>query len=113
MRYVVPVVVDWPGTVIAVNVGGALIPGLMSLYLLVRNKLWGSSLVATAGVTWVCHGTGCSTLLEGVGDCLEGQHKRQWGVGQAKGPKPLIPLCCALRLGIDQYGHAADLLGNG
>jgi uncharacterized membrane protein len=29
----VPVVVDWPGTVIAVNVGGALIPALMSLYL--------------------------------------------------------------------------------
>ena len=26
MHYVVPVVVDWPGTVIAVNVGGALIP---------------------------------------------------------------------------------------
>jgi hypothetical protein len=33
----VPVVVDWPGTVIAVNVGGALIPALMSLYLLVRH----------------------------------------------------------------------------
>jgi uncharacterized membrane protein len=29
----VPVIVEWPGTVIAVNVGGALIPGLMSLYL--------------------------------------------------------------------------------
>lgn len=55
MRYVVPVVVDWPGTVIAVNVGGALIPGLMSLYLLVRHKLWGSSLAATAGVTGICH----------------------------------------------------------
>jgi uncharacterized membrane protein len=26
MHYVVPVVVDWPGTVIAVNLGGALIP---------------------------------------------------------------------------------------
>ena len=33
-------VVDWPGTVIAVNVGGALIPGLMSLYLLARYRLW-------------------------------------------------------------------------
>ena len=29
MHYVVPVVVDWPGTVIAINVGGALIPGLI------------------------------------------------------------------------------------
>ena len=27
MRYVIPVVVDWPGTVVAMNVGGALIPG--------------------------------------------------------------------------------------
>src|SRR5215470_9135714 len=34
MRYVVPVVVDWPGTVVAVNIGGAVIPTLLSLYLL-------------------------------------------------------------------------------
>src|SRR5262245_45039350 len=34
MRYMVPVVVDWPGTVIAVNVGGGLIPTLVSLFLL-------------------------------------------------------------------------------
>ena len=39
MRYVVPVVVEWPETVVAVNVGGALIPGLMSLYLFVRHRL--------------------------------------------------------------------------
>ena len=26
MRYVIPVVVEWPGTIIAVNVGGAVIP---------------------------------------------------------------------------------------
>src|SRR3954471_7724738 len=55
MQYVVPVVVDWPGTVIAINVGGALIPGLMSLYLLVRNRLWGAGLFATACVAAVCH----------------------------------------------------------
>ncbi len=55
MHYVVPVVVDWPGTVIAVNVGGALIPGLMSIYLLARNRLWGVGLIATACVTAVCH----------------------------------------------------------
>src|SRR3984893_18458333 len=47
VHYVVPVVVDWPGTVIAVNVGGALIPGLMSIYLLARNGLWGVGLAAT------------------------------------------------------------------
>src|SRR5256885_8797572 len=32
MRYVVPVVQQWPGTVIALNVGGAVIPTLMSIY---------------------------------------------------------------------------------
>src|SRR5579872_5301126 len=35
MKYVVPVVHDWPGTVIALNVGGAIIPTVLSLYLLV------------------------------------------------------------------------------
>jgi uncharacterized membrane protein len=55
VHYVVPVVVDWPGTVIAVNVGGALIPGLMSIYLLVKNQLWGVGLLATACVTALCH----------------------------------------------------------
>ena len=55
MHYVIPVVVDWPGTIIAVNVGGAVIPGLLSLYLLIRNELWIRGLLATAGVTVVCH----------------------------------------------------------
>jgi uncharacterized membrane protein len=55
MRYVVPVVVDWPGTIIAVNIGGALIPTLMSLYLLAKNKLWGRGLLATVAVAAVCH----------------------------------------------------------
>ena len=40
MRYVVPVVVDWPGTMIAANVGGAIIPVVVSAYLLVRYRLW-------------------------------------------------------------------------
>ena len=55
MRYVIPVVVNWPGTVIAVNVGGAVIPGLLSLYLVVRNRLWMRGLIATAIVAAVCH----------------------------------------------------------
>src|SRR5215475_11766394 len=38
MRYVVPVVIDWPGTVVAVDVGGALIPGLTSLYLFISEN---------------------------------------------------------------------------
>jgi uncharacterized membrane protein len=55
MRYIVPVVVEWPGTMIAVNVGGAVIPTLMSLYLLNKNALWGRGLIATAIVTAVCY----------------------------------------------------------
>jgi uncharacterized membrane protein len=55
MRYVVPVVEDWPGTLIAVNVGGAVIPVLVSLYLLVRHALWIRGLVATAVVALVIH----------------------------------------------------------
>jgi uncharacterized membrane protein len=55
MRYVIPVVVNRPGTVIAVNVGGAVIPGLLSLYLLVRNGLWINGILAVAIVTAVCH----------------------------------------------------------
>ena len=55
MRYPVPIVVDWPGTIVAVNVGGALIPALMSIYLLARNRLWGLGLLATACVSLVCY----------------------------------------------------------
>src|ERR1700716_3703664 len=55
MHYVVPVVLDWPGTVIAVNVGGALIPTLMSIYLLAKHRLWRAGLLATACVAAVCH----------------------------------------------------------
>src|SRR5215475_12716992 len=52
MHYSVPVVVDWPGTVIAINVGGALIPTLMSLYLLAKYRLWSLGFIA-AIAAWV------------------------------------------------------------
>jgi uncharacterized membrane protein len=55
MRYAIPVVVQWPGTVIAVNIGGAVIPSLMSLYLLAKYRIWVPGLLATAGVSLVCH----------------------------------------------------------
>jgi len=55
MRYVVPVVENWPGTLIAVNVGGAVIPVLVSLYLLARHALWIRGVVATAVVALVIH----------------------------------------------------------
>jgi uncharacterized membrane protein len=55
MRYVVPVVQDWPGTMIAVNVGGAVIPTILSLYLLIQNKLYIQGFWGILIVTIVCH----------------------------------------------------------
>lgn len=55
MRYVVPLVTQAPSTVLAVNVGGAVIPTVMSAYLLMKYQLWGRGLVAVAVVTAVCH----------------------------------------------------------
>ena len=55
MQYVVPAVVQWPGTVIAVNVGGAVIPGLLSLYLLFKNRMWLTGLIATAVIATIVH----------------------------------------------------------
>ena len=55
MRYAVPVVIDWPGTVIAINIGGALMPILVSLYLLAKHRLWGLGVLATACVAAVCY----------------------------------------------------------
>ncbi len=55
MRYVVPLVTEWPRTIIAVNVGGAVIPVLLSLYLLLKKSLYRPALLATAVVTVVVH----------------------------------------------------------
>jgi uncharacterized membrane protein len=68
VHYIVPTVVDWPGTVIAVNVGGALIPGLMSLYLLAKHRLWLLGLAGTACVGAVCHAL--AEPVPGVGIAL-------------------------------------------
>jgi uncharacterized membrane protein len=55
MQYNVPATENWPGTVIAVNVGGAVIPTLMSLYLLFARGLWLSGAIATAAVAVAMH----------------------------------------------------------
>jgi uncharacterized membrane protein len=55
MRYVVPLVTDWPRTVIAVNVGGAVIPTLLSLHLLIKNWIWSAAAIATLIVTLACY----------------------------------------------------------
>src|SRR5579872_1009293 len=53
--YVVPTKVDWPGTIVAVNVGGALIPGLVSVYLLFKHRIWLRGILAIACVAAITH----------------------------------------------------------
>jgi uncharacterized membrane protein len=65
MQYVVPVVVAWPGTVLAVNVGGAVIPTVMSAYLVIRYQLWLKAAIATAVIALVIHSM--ATPVQGIG----------------------------------------------
>jgi uncharacterized membrane protein len=65
MLYVVPRVQSYPGTTIAVNVGGAVIPTVMSLYLLFSLRLWVRGLIATVIVALVLHWT--AQPVRGVG----------------------------------------------
>ncbi len=53
--YVVPVLTGLKGTVIAVNVGGAIIPALLSVYLIMRNRLYLSGALAIGIVTFAVH----------------------------------------------------------
>jgi uncharacterized membrane protein len=55
MRYVIPWVEEWPRTVIAVNLGGAILPVLVSAYLLVKNDMLGRNLIAVLVVTGVVY----------------------------------------------------------
>ncbi len=55
VQYVVPVVKAWPQTILAVNLGGAVIPTLLSLYLVIRNRLYIAGLVGVAVVAAVVH----------------------------------------------------------
>src|SRR5258708_4650785 len=65
MRYVVPLVTAWPGTVLAVDIGGAVIPAIMSTYLVVRYQLWLKAMLATAVIAFVIHSM--ATPVPGVG----------------------------------------------
>jgi uncharacterized membrane protein len=55
MRYVIPMVQEWPRTIIAVNVGGAIIPTLLSLYLVTKNRLYGRGLLGVTIVAIFVH----------------------------------------------------------
>jgi uncharacterized membrane protein len=55
MRYVVPLIADSPNVILAVNVGGAVIPALLSIFLLTRDKIFWRGLIAVACVAFICN----------------------------------------------------------
>jgi uncharacterized membrane protein len=63
--FLAPVTVDWPGTILAINVGGAVIPIMLSFYLLLRYDLSWLGAAATAIVAFVVHRM--ATPIPGVG----------------------------------------------
>ncbi len=63
--YVVPAVRHWPGTIIAVNVGGAVVPTLLSIFLIVKYKLFFRGLIGTVIVTLLVHQI--AHLVRGLG----------------------------------------------
>jgi uncharacterized membrane protein len=63
--FLAPVEVDWPGTILAINVGGAVIPILLSFYLLARYRLLAPGILAVAIVAFVVHRM--ATPIRGVG----------------------------------------------
>ena len=65
MQYVVPFVAQSPGTVLAVNVGGAVIPTIMSTYLVVRYNLWLKATIATVVIAFIIHSM--ATPVHGIG----------------------------------------------
>lgn len=68
MQYTVPVVVESPGTIIAINVGGAVIPILLSLFLLFRYDLWIRGIIATACVAVIVHMLAAPVPGVGIGE---------------------------------------------
>lgn len=64
MSYVVPPLMT-PGTVLAVNIGGAVIPTLMSVYLVLRYQLWARAAIAVIAMAFIIHTM--ATPVRGVG----------------------------------------------
>ncbi len=65
VRYVVPVVVNWPGTIVAVNLGGAVIPLILSIYLVIKHGHYVRTFLGVAIVAMVIHQM--ARPLRGVG----------------------------------------------
>jgi len=55
IQHIIPLVSHWPGTIIAVNLGGAVIPTFLSIYLIFKNRLFWQALLGIAIVALVVH----------------------------------------------------------
>jgi uncharacterized membrane protein len=55
IRHMIPVVRGWSRTVVAVNVGGAIIPFILSLYLMRKNDLYGPALLGITVVAFAIY----------------------------------------------------------
>jgi uncharacterized membrane protein len=55
MRYLIPVPIQPQVTTIAINVGGALVPISLSVYLVAKDHLWFLALIGVAVVSFVVH----------------------------------------------------------
>ncbi len=64
-RYQIPPVIEQGATVVAINVGGALIPILVSVYLFFRMRMYGRMIVGTLIVAFVVHSM--AKIVPGVG----------------------------------------------
>lgn len=65
IRYLIPAATSAPTTILAVNVGGAVIPTIMSFYLLAHYGLWLKGAIATGLLSAVCFYL--ATPVPGVG----------------------------------------------
>ena len=98
VHYVVPTVEHWPATILAVNVGGAVIPTILSLYLLVKNQLYVRAVVGVAIVAVVVH-----WLAQPV---------RGVGINVPIFVPPLVAAAVALPLGWRQAAPLAYIVGS-
>ncbi len=55
MRYIIPTMPNAQGTIVAINIGGAVIPFFLSLYLILKKKLYVKGVIAVGIVAGVAH----------------------------------------------------------
>ncbi|MDR3792983.1 MAG: DUF1614 domain-containing protein [Terracidiphilus sp.] len=97
-HYVVPASRPSEGTIVAINVGGALIPTLLSIYLLFKNRLFVRGAIAIAVVALVTHAMA--------------QPVREVGITLPIFIPPIVAVLCALVLSWRRAGPLAYIAGS-